>query len=96
MSSVPPASPGSRAADQSVRHRTPLILWVPWLLLLVVALFGAGLGMLYVTVRAENAVLREQQRLLEAELRGSQQRAEAERILIQHELAELRRKSTEP
>jgi hypothetical protein len=52
--------------------------------------------MLYVTLRAENALLREQQLLLEAELRSTHQRAEAERIVFEHELANLRRRSGQP
>lgn len=55
------------------------------------AILCACLAQLWFMTRAENALLRDQQRLTELELRNARQHAEAERILTQREIADLRR-----
>ena len=64
--------------------------WVSWLLVVTLALLCLWLAQLYFIARTEIALLRDQYQLAEFELRSARQQAEAERILAQHELAQLR------
>lgn len=88
--SSPPASP--RAVRQPAASPGFAARAAPWLLIVTLVILGLWLGQLYLMVRAENALLRDQLRLTELELRSERQRAEAERILAQRELADLREK----
>lgn len=94
MDSVEPSSspPAPRRAAVSLG----LIGWVPWLLVATLGVLCLWLAQLYLTVQAENALLRDHQRLTELELRSAQQHAEAERILAARELADLRAQRGSP
>lgn len=79
----------------SVPPRPSLLPW-SWFLGAVVvtlAFLCAWLLLLCFQLRAENAVLRQQQELAALELRAAQNQLEAERILAAHEHAEAPRPS---
>ena len=70
----------------------PFRIWkhLPWATVVLLALACGGLLQLVATLRAQNALLRDQQALLEVELRSTRQQLEAERILSRHETDALR------
>lgn len=70
------------------RERTTGLRFLPWLAVACLAVVCACLGQLYLATRASNAVLVEQQKLAELELRNAQQQLEAERLIARHQLAD--------
>lgn len=61
---------------------------LPWALAAMVALAGAWLGQLHLASQAKNALLEDQYRLTDLELRSTRQHAEAERLLARRQLAD--------
>lgn len=90
MHSADPSSPGSTPASVGRANAPRLSAWVPWTLVASLAILCLWLAQLLFMTRTENAVLRDQLQLAELELRSAQQHAEAERILAQRELSDLR------
>jgi len=68
--------------------------FAPWIVAAIVAtlaLLCAWLGQLALTMRAENALLRQEQSLAALELRAAHNQLEAERIVLHREITDLRR-----
>lgn len=65
-----------------------LFRFAPWFAAAGLALACLWLGQAVFTLRASNAVLRDQQALADLELRGARQQLEAERLLARHQLAD--------
>ena len=59
---------------------------LPWTIAASVAFACLWLGQLYLSSRAENALLQDQQTLADLELRSARQQAEAERLLAKRQL----------
>jgi hypothetical protein len=69
---------------------------VPWTLAICLGLAAAWLAELYVTGRAENALLRDQLRLVELQSQVIQNQLEAERILDRQQWADALGKAQAP
>jgi len=80
----------SRPADNIIRPSAfAFRFWqvVPWAAAVVFAFASAWLGQLYLSGRAENALLRDQQQLADLELRSARQQTEAERLIANRQIA---------
>lgn len=62
--------------------------FLPWAIAACLALVSAGIGQLYLSSRAQSALLQDQAALAELELRGARQLLEAERLLAQRQLSD--------
>lgn len=91
MHSADPLSSASSPGGPVARKPLGLAIWIPWVLVATLVVLCVWLTQLHLTLQAQNAVLRDQQRLAELALRDARQHAEAERILAQREVAELRK-----
>lgn len=62
--------------------------FLPWAIAASLALACAGIGQLYLSFRAQSALLQDQAALAELELRGVRQQLEAERLLAQRQIGD--------
>lgn len=69
----------------------PFRVLIPWAIAAGFAVTCAWLGQLYLTSRAETALLRDQQALADLEIIGARHQVEAERILANRQLADNKR-----
>jgi anti-sigma-K factor RskA len=75
------------ASSRRVPPTTPFPSWIPWLMAACVTLAALWTHRQYVTVRAENAALAEQQRIAQAALGQAQRElAEAKRLVTESSL----------
>ncbi len=63
--------------------------FLPWAIAASLALVCAGIGQLYLSSRAQSALLQDQSALAELELRGARQLLEAERLLAQRQISDI-------
>jgi anti-sigma-K factor RskA len=96
-----PAEPPAELRDRilgSIERRSPAekparILpfpsFLPWAIAACFAIVAAWTGQLYFVARQQNAVLDDQRRVADLELRGLRNQMEAERIVAQRQMADL-------
>lgn len=96
IATIPQVAPknasSSKAPDSNV-IRFPALAWLGWAVAACFALSSAYLGMRIVTTRAELGAEKERAELASIELRSTQQKSEAERILATRQLADLQQAS---
>lgn len=87
------ASTADKPARAGLAPVIPFPALAPWALAACFAAAAFGLGALYWSTHTENAILRQQQKLAELELRGARDQLEGERILRRREVADARKEA---
>ena len=90
------ATVGRKRPAEPVRGRVlPFPNLIPWAVAACLAVSALWSGRLYLGQRSENALIREQQKLADIELRGVRDRMEAVQIVRQRELDDAERRLTD-
>lgn len=89
VSATPPPASDVRPPAPVLRPPSSVFRsFLPWAIAACLALVSAGVGQLYLSSRAQSALLQDQAALAELELRGARQLLEAERLLAQRQLSD--------